>query len=81
MWEVLFHLAGRDVLMGSVNAFTNNQFSYSSIIWMFYRKMDCLKMEKIQFKALTIACNSNESLEDLFCTAMKYLFIKNSYVN
>ena len=42
---------------------------------------DYLKMEKIQYKALKIVFNSNESLEDFFCTAMKYLFIKNSYIN
>ena len=48
------------------NAFINSQFSYASIIWMFYRKMDYLKMEKIQYKALKIVCNSNKSLEDLF---------------
>ena len=32
---------------------------------MFCRKTDCLKMEKIQFKALKIVFNSNESFEDL----------------
>ena len=31
---------------------------------MFCRKTDYLKMEKIQHKALKIAFNSNESLED-----------------
>ena len=63
------------------NALINSQFSYASIIWMFCRKTDYLKMEKIQYKALKIVFNSNESLEDLFCTAIKYLFIKTSYVN
>ena len=29
------------------NAFINSQFSYASIIWMFCRKTDYLKMEKI----------------------------------
>ena len=47
------------------NAFINSQFSYVSIIWMFCRKTDYLKMEKIQYKALKIVFNSNESLEDL----------------
>ena len=48
------------------NAFINSQFSYASIIWMFCRKTDHLKMEKIHYKALKIVFNSNESLEDLF---------------
>ena len=47
------------------NAFINSQFSYASIIWMFCRKTDYLKMEKIQYKALKIVFNSNESFEDL----------------
>ena len=48
------------------NAFINTQFSYASIIWMFCRKTDYLKMGKIQYKALKIVYSSNESLEDLF---------------
>ena len=48
------------------NAFINSQFSYASIIWMFYRKTDYLKMEKIQYTALKIVFNNNESSEDLF---------------
>ena len=47
------------------NAFIISQFSYASIIWMFCRKPDYLKMEKIQYKALEIVFNSNESFEDL----------------
>ena len=47
------------------NAFINSQFSYASIIWMFCRRTDYLKMEKIQYKALKIVFNSNESFEDL----------------
>ena len=54
------------------NAFLNSQFSYASIIWMFCRKTDYLKMGKIQYKALKIVFNSNEIF---FCTAMKHLFI------
>ena len=48
------------------NAFINSQFNYASIIWMFCRKTDHLKMEKIHYKALKIVFNSNESFEDLF---------------
>ena len=47
------------------NAFINSQFSHASIIWMFCRKMGYLKIEKIQYKALKIVFNSNESFEDL----------------
>ena len=34
------------------NAFVNSQFNYASVIWMFCRKKDYLKIEKIQYKAL-----------------------------
>ena len=47
------------------NAFINSRFSYASIVSMFGRKTDYLKMEKIQYKALKIVFNSNESFEDL----------------
>ena len=63
------------------NAFINSQFSYASIIWMFCRKTDYLKMGKIQYKALKIVFNSKSHWKIIFCTAIKYLFIKNSYVN
>ena len=48
------------------NTFINSQFSYACIIWMFCRKTDYLKSEKIQCKALKIVINSNELLEELF---------------
>ena len=47
------------------NAFINSLFSFASIICMFCRKTDYLKMEKIQYKAPKIVFNSNESFEDL----------------
>ena len=51
------------------NAFINSQFNYASIIWMFCHKQDYLKIAKIQYKALKIVYNSNESYEELlFCT-------------
>ena len=34
------------------NAFTNSQFNYASVIWMFCHKKDYLKIEKLQYKAL-----------------------------
>ena len=47
------------------NAFINSQFNYASIIWMFCHKQDYLKITKIQYKALKIVYNSNESYEEL----------------
>ena len=47
------------------NAFINSQFNYASVIWMFCRKKDYLKIEKIQYKALKIIYNSSESYEEL----------------
>ena len=47
------------------NAFINSQFNYASIIWMFCHKQDYLKIAKIQYKALKIVYNSNESDEEL----------------
>ena len=47
------------------NAFVNSQFNYASVIWMFCRKKDYLKIEKIQYKALKIIYNSSESYEEL----------------
>ena len=47
------------------NAFINSQFNYASIIWMFCHKQDYLKIAKIQYKALKIVYNSNESYEEL----------------
>ena len=47
------------------NAFINSQFNYASVIWMFCRKKDYLNIEKIQYKALKIIYNSNESYEEL----------------
>ena len=52
------------------NTFINSQFNYASVIWMFCRKKDYLKIEKIQYKesikkALKIIYSSNESYDEL----------------
>ena len=47
------------------NVFINSQLNYTSAIWMFCRKEDYLKIEKIQYKALKLIYNSNESYEEL----------------
>ena len=55
------------VLLGLTidNLFINSQFNYASIIWMVCHKQDYLKIEKIQYKALKIVYNNNESYEEL----------------
>ena len=45
------------------NGFINSQLNYVSIIWLFCRKQDYLKIQKIHYKALKIVSNSNESYE------------------
>ena len=47
------------------NAFLNSRFNYASIIRMFLRKQDYLKIEKIQYKDLKIVYNNNESYDEL----------------
>ena len=63
------------------NAFINSQFSYTPLIWMFCRITDYLKMENISYTALKIVLIAMNPLKILFCTAMKCLIIKNSYVS
>ena len=46
-------------------AFINNQFIYASIIWMLWHKQEYLKIEKMQYKALKVVYNSNESYDEL----------------
>ena len=48
-----------------MQSFIKSQFNYASVIWMFCRKKDYLKIEKIQYKALKVVYNSSESYEDL----------------
>lgn len=47
------------------NAVINSQFNHASITWMFCHKLDYLKIEKIQYKALESFHSSNESHEVL----------------
>ena len=62
------------------NAFLNSRFNYASIIRMFLRKQDYLKIEKIQYKDLKIVYNNNESYDELLYITMKCQFIKSSYI-
>ena len=43
------------------NAFMNSQFNYASLVWMFYRKQQYLKIQNIHYKALKVVCNSNKN--------------------
>ena len=47
------------------NAFTNSQFSYAPLVWMFCRKKQYLKIQKIHRKALKVVYNSNKNYDDL----------------
>ena len=58
-----YYYSGKKELL--YNQFINSQVNYASVIWMFCRKEDYLKIEKIQYKALKIIYNSSESYEEL----------------
>ena len=45
------------------NAFINSQFNYAPIIWMFCRKNQYLKIQKIHHKALKVVFNSDDGYE------------------
>ena len=47
------------------NAFINCQFNYAPIIWMFGRKNQYLKIQKIHHKALKVVFNSDDSYDEL----------------
>ena len=59
------------------NVFIRSQFRNASIIWTFCRKTDYLKKEKIQYEFLKLFLIAMNPLKILFCTAIKFLFIKN----
>ena len=47
------------------NAFINGQFNYAPIIWIFCRKNQYLKIQKIRHKALKVVFNSDNSYDEL----------------
>ena len=47
------------------NAFINSQFNYAPIIWMFCRKNQYLKIQKIYHKALKVIFNSDDGYDEL----------------
>ena len=61
------------------NAFINSRFNYASVIWMFSRKKDYLKIEKIQYKALKLFILVVNLMKNSSHAAMKSQFIKNTY--
>ena len=46
------------------NAFINSQFIYVPIIWMFCRKNQYLKIQKIHHKALKVVLNSDDGYDE-----------------
>ena len=47
------------------NAFMNSRFSYAPLVWMFCRKKQYLKIQKIHQKALKVVYNSNKNYNEL----------------
>ena len=47
------------------NAFINSQFNYALLVWMFCRKKQYLKIQKIHHKALKVVYNSNKNCNKL----------------
>ena len=47
------------------NAFINSQFNYVPLVWMFCRKKQYLKIQKIHHKALKVVYNSNKNYDEL----------------
>ena len=47
------------------NAFMNSQFNYAPLVWMFCRKKQYLKIQKIHHKALKVVYNSNKNYDEL----------------
>ena len=72
-----YYYSGKKELL--YNQFINSQVNYASVIWMFCRKEDYLKIEKIQYKALKIIYNSSESYEELL-TRSKEVSIHQKHV-
>ena len=51
------------------SAFINSQFNYAPIIWMFCRKTQSLKIQKIHHKALKVVFNSDDDYDELLQTS------------
>ena len=47
------------------NAFINSQFNHVPIVWMFCRKNQYLKIQKIHHKALKVVFNSDNGYDEL----------------
>ena len=47
------------------NAFINSQFNYAPLVWMFCRKKQYLKIQKIHHKTLKVVYNSNKNYDEL----------------
>ena len=47
------------------NAFINSQFNYAPLVWMFCRKKQYLKIQKIHHKELKVVYNTNKNHDEL----------------
>ena len=47
------------------NAFINSQLNYAPLVWMFCRKKQYLKIQKIHHKTLKVVYNSNKNYDEL----------------
>ena len=47
------------------NVFNNSHFNYAPSIWMFYRKTQYLKIQKIHHKVLKVVFNSDNGYDEL----------------
>ena len=45
------------------SAFINSQFNYAALVWMFCRKKQYSKIQKIHHKALKVVYNSNKNYD------------------
>ena len=55
------------------NAFINRQFNYARLMWMFCRKRQYLKIQKIHHKGLKAVYNSNKNYDELLRDKFRFL--------
>ena len=60
------------------NAFINSQFNYAPLVWMFCRKKQYLKIQKIHHKALKVVYNSNKNYDELVRDNNEFSTIKDT---
>ena len=58
------------------NAFINSQFNNAPLVWMFCRKKQYLKIQKIHHKALKVVYTVTKTMMNFFGIIMKFRSIK-----